>query len=193
MRLKTTGLHQLTTLCLRSAVPGKRPDPVRSPAAAAWPRPGCGLSGPWHWLLVLVLGALTAAADSLPVSPAQVPEALPAPVLLTDPGGVYNQTIYDLDLLLRHYVRPPDNPAAPGDVFTPPWTATAPAAGAPRIAEYTRQAAPDRSRGARGGGLHRVRRERTCAGTPGCGSTPRAAPTTGASAAPRCCGRRSAR
>lgn len=96
-------------------------------------------------VLGVLHGSLSASADSLPLSPAHVPEHLPAPLLLTDPGGVYTQTVYDLDLLHRHVVRPPDHPTPPGDVFDPPWESHTPPAGAPAIAEYTRQAAPDRT------------------------------------------------
>jgi hypothetical protein len=70
---------------------------------------------------------------------------LPAPALLTGAGGVYLEPVPDLDVGHRHYTAPPDGPPPPGDVFAPPCSNVEVAAEAPAIAEFTRQAGPDRS------------------------------------------------
>lgn len=69
---------------------------------------------------------------------------LPPPELMTDQGGIYSQTSWDLDLMKYNYTRPADNPTAPGDVFKPDITGKTKEK-VPVIGEYTLQASEDRS------------------------------------------------
>ncbi len=67
---------------------------------------------------------------------------LPAPVFV-DNGGVYTEGIPNLPVGNNGYTHPEDNPTPPGDVFNPPVTTSAPAAGAPAITAFTPQAGSD--------------------------------------------------
>lgn len=72
------------------------------------------------------------------------PIPLPAPVLKNNAGGVYTETIWDLDLMKYNFTRPPDNPEPPGDKFNPVFTGSV-LESVPVIGEYTLEAKEDRS------------------------------------------------
>lgn len=105
-------------------------------------------------ILLTVAGIGLALNEALPFSlwgrADDVP--LPGPQLKANEGKAYTETAWSLDLMKYNFTRPADDPAPPGDVFTPRFTGNV-AANAPTIGEYTLQAGPDRSINTMGSGF----------------------------------------